>query len=313
MYGQSSKENFTILWESPDSETVLSFPDSSTECCVSLPVLAESTRTNDLYNDSHGIIFFWNKAFISATLWLQKQVSGVWTDLEELDVNTWSTNLTSYDPTVFGFFENRYGQKAIGYQLDWQKVLDDKGEGTYRIKSVGSTLISGDEIEKYSLEFCLLEYTHDRADETVRINFWQNGNIGDSENDKLKIDFGTLNWFNQIRLPGAKFGFDTSQFEQTFTKYQNGQMKWTADNQVEEYILKTGRYDNELHRFIKTRVLQADEISITDYNISNATRHFNRFVIRAGNYEPVWSDFSNLAPVEIKFQQAYQNLTHKRK
>lgn len=273
-----------------------------------MPVLAETVHTNDLFNDQTSPIFFWGTGFSTATLILQKYESGSWTDKETLNVNTWGT---AY---AYGFFENMNGDKAIGYALNWRDVLidGDLGEGNYRFKSVGTKLIGGGTVTKYSFEYCLKEYTVYRADETVRIDWWMSGNFGDVENDELKADYGNLNWYNSIRLPSAVFGFDISSSEKTFVKYQNGQQVWLTDSQVEEYKLKMGRYDQELHRFIKVQIMQSDRMRITDYNIQNPTRHQNRYVIMTGNYEPEWQMWSMTANVEVTMQQMYQNHNKKR-
>ena len=309
LYGQAVKQDVKIIRSNPVGASPLEFESTTQDCCVILPVFAEEVLTNNYYNDNTSPLFFWNNAITTADLYLQKKVNGSWTDVANLLLSTWGV------PYAFGFFTNIYNEKAIGCAVQWKLVLNDVslGEGNYRIRSTGTLLIGGTFTTKYSFEYCLKKYTPDRADNTVRISWWTNGQIGDPEDDRLKIDFGIINWFNQIRLPDAVFGYDTSTYEREFVRYQNGQQKWLQDIQVEEYLLKSGRYDNALHRFIKIMILQADEIKITDYSIDNPVNHQDRNVIPASNYEPIWTFGSMLSPVEIKFQQAYQNHIHKRK
>lgn len=307
--GQAIKENAYLIRENPITQTPLEFTQEMSECCVNMPVLAETVFTNSLFNDTSSPLFFWGAGFSTATLVLQKRESGVWVDKETLDVADWGT------PYAFGFFVNQYNQSAIGYELNWADVLNDVdlGEGNYRFKSVGTLRIGSGTVSKYSFEYCLSKYTADRADETVRIDWWQSGSFGDRDDDQLRQDYGDLNWHNSIRLPGAIFGFDTSpEFEETRTKYQNGESIWLRSSQVESYTLKAGRYDQTLHKYIKVEILQADKISITDYTIANPTRHQNKFVILSGGYEPKWTIGSMTANVEVKFLQHYQNFNHKR-
>lgn len=287
-------------------ETPLDFSETTSDCCIKLPVLAETVFTSNYFNDITAPLFFWGPGFSTADLKLQKYTSGAWADTATLNVSTWGTAYT------YGFFTNIYSEKAIGYKLQWKLVLAAFGEGNYRIKSTGTRLIGGALISKYSFEFCLSEYTANRADETVRFEWYLNGTIGNPEKDSTKRDYGTLNWYNQFRLPDSKFGWDSSPFEHEFVKYQNGKKTWLKDSQVEEYLLKIGRMDNSIHRYIKIDVLQADEINITDYNIFNANRHQSREVIHIGSYEPNWDTGSLLADVEVKFAQRYQNHIHKR-
>jgi len=305
--GQSIGQRFYMLRDNPVGATPLEFDSTNNDCCFVLPVLAETIYSNDLYNDFTSAIFFWNTSFTTAVLKLQKYENGAWGDVATLSGSTYGT---AY---AFGFWYNMYNQNAIGYKLQWKLVLAALGEGNYRFKCSSTPLFGAAEQIKYSFEYCLKAYTPYRADGTVRIDWKLNGNLGDIEDDTLKRDFGTLDWLNSIRLSDSMFGFDKSPtHEKEYVKYQNGNMKWLNDSQVEEYILKTGRFPNELHRFIKLDILQADEIKVTDYNIDNPTKHMERLVSWNGGYEPNWAFGTLLAPVEISFQQAYQNFNHKR-
>lgn len=300
------KQKFVLIKDSPGGVPVTVVASVNLDkCCFELPALAELSFTSEFKNDKHSAIFFWNNGFVSAEMKLQRFENGAWSDGILLSDNTYGINF------AYGFYETIYKEKAQGYLLDWNLTLAIDGEGNYRIKATGTT-IAGALVEQYSMDFCLKTYTEARADRTVRIDWWLNGNLGNLLNDSLKRDFGALNWFNSIRLPESKFGNDTSSYERTFVKYQNGKQIWTKDVQIEEYSLRTGRFTNELHRFIKIDILQADDIRITDYNTENAVTHQNKFVIVSGNYEPKWIDGSMFASVEVKFQQAYQNFEHRR-
>lgn len=307
-YGQAIKQRVYLIKTNPITDDPLEFERRELNCCVPLRVLAESVFTNELFNDISSPLFFWGAGFSTANLILQEKINGSWTDAKTLNVSTWGT------PYAFGFFTNIYGENAIGYELNWKDVLNhvDLGEGNYRFKSVGTLLIGGGTVTKYSFEYCLSTYTAERADDTVRIDWWMSGNFGDPENDQLKKDYGTLNWHNSMRLPGAVFGFDGSTYEKNYVKYQNGKQVWLQDSQVEEYVLKMGRYDQALHKYIKTEIFQSDEIKITDYNINNPTRHQNKYVILASDYKPNWTFGNMTALVEVTLKQAYQNLNHKR-
>lgn len=304
--GEVIYQRFYLISEDVSAVSPLPLTSNSGECCFVLPVFGETVVTDDLYNDFSSPLFFWGNGFSTANLVLQKYVNGAWADQDDLDNNTYGTYY------AFGFWYNSYQQSAVGYNLEWRLVLAAFGEGNYRVKSVGTPLITGSGVTKYSLEYCLKEYKEHRADNTVRIDYLLNGIMGDPEDDRKRKDFGVINWSASVRLPDSVFGYDTSSTEKEYVKYQNGEMKWLRDSQIEEYMLKTGRFPNEVHSLIKKEILQADEIKITDFNINNPTRHKERYVIFNGGYEPDWAYGTMLAPVEIKFQQAYQNLTHKR-
>ncbi len=310
--GQSIGETFYMLRDNPYVVPPLSFTDEiSASCCFALPALAEiGDKTNDLFNDYHCPLFFWGNGFQTANLKLQKNINGEWTDILTLTDNGYG------EYHEFGFFVDRYLNSAIGYTLDWNLVLnsgaDNFGEGNYRIKSTGTPTFGIETVEKFSFEFCLKKYTEARADKTVRISWYNNGTKGDPEDDRKKKDFGTLNWFNQIRLPNASFGSDTSDFTEEFVKYQTGFMDWTEDSQTEKYKMELKGYPNEIHRYVKIDILQSDNIIISDYNTRNPTPHTNKEVRRIGNYEPNYVEGALKSSVEISFQQAFQNLIKKR-
>jgi hypothetical protein len=308
--GEAIKEDFLIIKSkviSPRSvgNVVYDAENPVPECCFELTVLAELVYTSAYFNDKTAFSFDWNNGFSTAVMVLQKSVNGSWVNKATL------TDYALGTYYAFGFYTTIYSEKKIGFLLDWASVLSGFDEGIYRVKCTGTPII-GDPVIVYSPNYSLLKYTTHRADATVRIEWWKNGNAGNQYDDSLKTDFGTLNWYNQIRLYDSKFGNDTSTFERTYIKYQNGKKTWTNDQQIEEYVLKTGRFNNELHRFIKIDILQADEIRVTDYNSENANEHIDRWVIPSSNYEPRWLDGSKFAPVEVKFQQLYQNHEHKR-
>lgn len=308
--GEAIRQNFTLIQNSVSKSLteadILTPISPANECCPdNLLALAELGFTNEFYNDKHAPTFDWNNNFISAVMYLQKFVGGEW-------VNVATLNNTTYGKySAFGFYNTIYTEKKIGYEIDWALVLSNNGEGNYRVKCTG-TAINGATIDKYSLEFNLLTYTADRAERTVRLEWWLNGNLGDPNNDLIKRDFGVLNWYNQIRLPDSKFGWDENETTREFYKIQDGKQVWTKNSDVEIYTLKTCRLPNEVRRFFKYDLLNGSEIRITDFNSDNATSHVNRYVKPQGGFKPNYVDGSKIASVEMKFEQLYQNNDHKR-
>jgi hypothetical protein len=308
--GVAIKQDFRIIRNGPakslSPSDILTPISASGECCVtSLIALAEDISTSPFYNDSHGFTFDWNNNFVSATMFLQKFTDGAWADSVELTDNTYGT---MYD---FGHYFTNYDENKIGYLIDWALVKGAFGEGNYRVKSIGTTM-TATTVDKFSLEFELMAYTADRADRSVRVEWWLNGNLGDQTNDLIKRDFGTLNWYNQVRIKDSKFGWDENDVTREFVKYQPGNKVWTKNSVVESYTLKCPRLTNEVRRFFAYDILQGDEIRITDFNVDNATEHVNRYVIPSGGMKPNYVDGSNIASVEFKFDQMYQNNEHKR-
>jgi len=155
-------------------------------------------------------------------------------------------------------------------------------------------------------------YTPDRANGTVRLSYIQNGIIGDIFDFKATKDFAALDWFNQIRIP-AFFGNETATYEREFVEYTNRQRVWITDQQEKEFSLNTKRLPAIIHNVLKTEVLQADRIIVTDYNKNNADTFVDICVRGNSDYEPQWNESrSKLASVELKFILEYNTFRKKR-
>lgn len=304
MIGEATKQEFIMILDDPNVITTVLQADAHTlDCCYDNLALAEiGAITDDLFNDKHSLYAVINKSFVDATMWLRNEVTEI--DIALTD-DTYGTFF------ALGFYVTNFNEQAIGYLLDWNKVINLEGVGNYSIVCK-ATNINAVEIEFKSMSFCLKKYMPHIADGTVRLDWNMNGNIGSKYNDEKRIDYGFNNWYNSIRLQNSIFGFDTSAYEREFVKYQNGNKVWLKDSQIEEYELSIGGVPNEVHRFLKTEMFQSDDLTITDYNKMNATKHVKKVVIANSNYEPKWVAGSNLASVSLKFQQRTQNFIKKR-
>ena len=302
--GQAIKQDFVILSKSQDQQTIL-ITKQQEECCFELPALAEEVETSELRNDKHSVIWFFGQLFTGAEMILERHNGADFAEVDVLDSNTYGTF------SAFGFFTNKFGEKAIGYQLNWRAVLLAWGEGDYRIK-VEATPEIGAAFEDYSFNFCLKKYTEPRADMTTRISWNRNGQFGDIAQDERNNDFGTLNWFNQIRLPSSFFGRPTNDQEKKFTKYAGGNEIWTTDIRVEKYLWLGYSYPAFMHNYLSRNVTAGDDITITDYNLTNPNQFVNKKVVYESNYAPDWLDDVDKANIELTFKQEFQNLVKKR-
>ena len=305
--GEAIKQDFKIIKNNPSGDLVeLDLPKSTVnDCCFTIPVFAKSTGGDNYINDQSSVLWFYDAGFTDAVLNLQKYENGSWSEVANLNNDTYGT----YYP--FGFEVNDKEENLLGYLINWQLILAGLGAGTYRVQTEETTVL-GDIVNRFSLEWCLQEYTDNRANYTTRIDWYNTGIIGSTTNDKDTRDFGSLNWFNQVRLPDTTFGEDTATYEREYVRYQNGQQVWLQDNSVEEYTLKTGRFPSYLHKLIKFDLLQAERILITNYDADAPVQHTDKEVIPSSNYEPNYFRGSKLADVVVTFQQAYQNHQHKR-
>jgi hypothetical protein len=202
---------------------------------------------------------------------------------------------------AFGFKPN-----YVGYKLEWYKVLSAFGEGVYKVGIFTTDAVLGN-ITKYSNEFCLLEYRPDRAEQTVVIEWVQNGTLGSIDDDKIKFNYLQQNWTNQIRLPGY-FGYPETSYKKEEVQYSNGVREWTFDEQEPIYKLKIKRIPSNIHKILQLNVIQSDRATITDYNSNNADSYIKKEVIFESEYKPRWKPLmSKLADVELSCRQRYNN------
>jgi len=310
--GTAFKQDFIQLRQDPATGRSSSIPAGVLElpniCCFELPALAETSFTNVFNNDKHGYLYFWPDTVQSATLVLQRiNPQGVYATVVTITDSTLGT-FTDFSTQTGG---NIFGDKIIGIELDWALVLVAHGEGTYRVISVGTT-IEGDDLTRVQLEFCLKEWAEHLAEQTIRIDWFLSGNVGNIDFDDQKWDYGSLDWFNQIRLPESQFGEDESEKESEYVKYQNGRQTKLRDSDVESYVLRTNPLPRLVHDWISKNLRFGDTILISDFNPSNPTPHTDKSVISTGGYKPSWQRNALKAQVEMTFDQSFQNHNHKR-
>lgn len=320
--GDVCKSTFTRVYEPSAKIERLDIPlFSQKECCFKLPVFAEPLIvTDDAKNDIHSVLKFYDKnLYLGVLMVLQKYENGDWVDT----ANLFSDNYGKF--YNFGFAANTENNLFfVGYRIEWQKVLDEFGEGTYRVK-FNEFQVGGIETESfYDFEFCLRNYMPYRADRTVRFSFYTKGYRGDFQDDLTIWDFTNVakyveifegnfdGWFNQMRLPDSWFGDNRSEYEREYIRYSNGQQVWVQDEQIEKYSFHSGMFPSLLHDYIKTNIIQADRITVNDYNSKNPNVIVNRAIKPDGGYEPSWN-YNNLkAMVSVDFVQEYQNRRKKR-
>jgi len=304
MAGNVGFEIFKLIKENPIPEVpTLDLPANTLfSCCsdFSLKVLA-TTDTNDEYkNDRSSFIYWFDPVVSAAVLVLQRYQNG---DYEQVALLNDATYGTAY---LYGFFTNVDGDKFVGYQLDWKEVLIAFGEGSYRVVCK-ITLSYGGTGEKASNEFCLKTYSPILADVTVRLEYYLNGITADIDFDYKRKNFGELNWFNQLRLPGF-FGYPSSEYETTTIMYNDGQQPFVEDNMVEEYNLMLKPLPYFVHNILKTDFMMADSAFVTDYNSRNNSTFVKKQVIKKSGYAPKWSMLrAMLAPIELKFNPYFNN------
>jgi len=218
-------------------------------------------------------------------------------EIAQLNDSTYGTYYPTFSfPIIQGytFLQSRY----VGYKLEWQKVLNLHGVGTYKIKQK-TTFPDLTVEEECSCFFELLQYSNSFADETVRIETTQNGYIiGEG------LDYTNINWTEQIRIPGF-FGNKQRRLEQDNYLDKNRRTTQIQDSLIHEFTLEPYFWPDCLRDQIDS-ILLANEILISDYNIDNTDDLKNISVIPT-TIETEYFGKSNKAADEIKFEERRKN------
>lgn len=207
---------------------------------------------------------------------------------------------------AFGFTQLGV-QKYIAYKVEWYKVLQAFGDGIYQISlSITDAMLGNTEV--YSDEYKLCEYRPDRAEQTIRLDWWTSGTIGDYNDYELRKNYSTLNWHNQLRL-GGFFGYPTPELTTEYVRYWNGDNAWTKTELNEVFSIKTKRIPFYIYQILTKEVMFSDSCTITDYNSKNNASWID-FEIKfdSGVQKPNWKPLvSKLADIEMLCSPRYNN------
>ncbi|MES2382476.1 MAG: hypothetical protein V4538_15620 [Bacteroidota bacterium] len=300
-------QNVTLIPTNPIDETTIVLPAERLNCCSDLVwrVLADVNTNEELKNDVNSFIKWYNKDIVDTAI-----VSLVQSDGTIIPLTGDSTYGTPYDygfEIIPGVTKNGYNESAVAYVIDWKKILTELGEDTYYIQFDATTIFGGTD-SKQSETYCLKQYTLERANGTVRIEYYTNGLLGRNDNDKKLNDYLSANWYNQHRFDGV-FHYVNSAYKTDEIVYSNGLSEFVELEQTPEYTLKLKPIPVFKHDILRTDILMSDQKLITDYNTRNIDNYFQKQVINTGGYEPQWHPLqSKLASVELKFKQAFNNL-----
>jgi len=280
-------------------DSILVFPDLPInenpfkKCCYKNLVLADPVDPDTFKNDTKGVLKSFPKSY-TAVMELEKYTSGAWAKVADLNTDALGTYYAQG-------FATKGNNDLIGYSISWQAVLLAHSTGKYRVKFDLST------IELYSEEFCLEVFSTRAADQTVRIDYKLDSVIG-SEFSQSTRDFAGIDWWTQIRLNDAIFGYKKGPIEVEASRYQDGFERTVGKEYNEEYLLIIKRLPFALHDLLVYDILQADEIKITDYNSrNNSGSYINKEVEITGSYEPNYRGTRQQPSVELTFKDRYTN------
>ena len=270
------------------------------------PVFADLTTTDPYFNDTSTFIINFNAWYslgFTTTITLQQLIAGVWTDVAVLNDNTYGT----YIPYNTYYLLPSY----TGYIINWYNVLDEQGEGIYRIKFE----IEGRKIDEclVSEAFCLKAFDCFDASKTVKFEATLfGGYIGHAINPAILINLCGFTFTDSIRFKGF-FGYEKAEYERKNVEYNNGIIYKIRDEVIKQFILFTGKIPKSTHDRFKAYGLMADKQLVSDYNYNNPDYQIKRKgVVCDGGYEPLWVQNSRRAKVKVAFKEDQQNLIRRR-
>lgn len=310
-YGEAVRRDFTVLFEERiPLVTSTGVITPKEDCCFQLKVYADLLSDDPLRNDTSQFIDFLTREVNLSNLYFEQYnfTTGNWDfkfliDFDNNDHGVWfpqyrQINQTNPEPTY-----NNLGERLSGYHVDWKSILNDYGEGTYRIRS-SSAKTASPFVDVTSAEYCLRQYTPLRVAGSVRFEGSLTGYRQNLENDNKITDYSPIKWDFQIRVPDAFFGLNTEILTKEYTEYNDRSRVWIKDETLDKYIFITGKYPEWLHKELKYHYFKSDNLKVTDYNSGNANTIINLPITRSGPYDPNYQKGELKTKCEIEFERA---------
>lgn len=285
-------------------------------CPYDLKVFASLDNDLDLENDKSDFLYFGDPLVSNIQFTLQKNLdscsSGTWSDVVTIS----GSNYGQYFP--FGKsldflntdFTDEFNKKYTGLMLNWKNVLTDFGTGLYRMKITYTDTSEVDSIVYDNRLFCLSNYHCSLADKTVRIETVNVGLRG-SLSDRLNYTDYSTGWNGQVRLDGI-LRYRESTYNTEYSVYGQGMLnvqKPYIDEQKPKFTLSLKQIPGWMQWYVSTKILQADSIIVTDYNLSNDHGLIQMPLIKDGAFSPVDNKLANpLSSVTIPMAYANDNL-----
>jgi len=298
--GQKSKIVYALVSTgTAKSLDIVGCESSINDCDYITPVMANDSG-NLLENDRSSFLGMFQDWTTSAVFVLQKQIGGTYIDQVTITDDTYG----EWFPQ--GSFPSKL--KYAGFIAYWNQIKSGFGEGIFRMKVTEINPLEPSGIIKYSMPFCLKEFTCTTPENTVRFDWTNTKKLGNISNDKEILDFGDIVWPSQLRIPNSIFGYPKSAYETEEIQHTNGQFETVVDKQTETYQLTLGRIPSYIHDILKTNALMSGTLQITDYSSNNPASILQKDVKKKSGYEPRWTKTNKCAPVTLELEPRYNNL-----
>jgi len=187
----------------------------------------------------------------------------------------------------------------VGFIADWKKIFDAFGGGQYYFE-FKETVFSRDFVTE-SVKYQVSNYTDEKALNTVRLRFIQNGIIEDG------LDYTGLNWITEIRI-GGKMKYNSPILTLDNYQTENRTVRQIQDKSIENFELETYFIPSKIgDLFVKNGVL-ANNALITNYDPFSYKQYidfpvlFTEITDFKGNYKT-----NNLASFVFTLEERLQN------
>lgn len=168
----------------------------------------------------------------------------------------------------------QYDDSTVEFIVDWSKISNELGFGTYDLKIIRNYL--GSERVQNFKTFLVLPFDSETADDTIRIKRKINGIL---ENF---ADFKDYNIESQIRLRG-QLNLTGIVTEVNTNPNANREQVQVHDREYNEYTLTINGINDDYYDLLVNNYLMSDIIEISDYNLMN--KDFRNLRLRKESYE----------------------------
>lgn len=277
-----------------------------------LPVFADLSCTDTYHNDVNQWVFQYASNYnpiANGDFHLQKLISGTYQDVATLNNNTLGIPFTTVGTCDLPL---NYG----GYQINWNLVLQNLGEGTYKFTVTGIARDKSSYCFK-SPPFCLKQFECNATSGTVKFETNNSGGtFGSVTTQGLSWSFccldnngnsSPLTYNDSIRFFGF-FGYEAADFTRNEIKYATGEIKKIRDEAIKNFTLKSSQLPLWFHQRFYSYALMSDQLYVSDYNLNNSDYNLKHFwIVADSNYAPKYFGYTRYTKVlDIKFKEGQQ-------
>lgn len=225
--------------------------------------------------DFNSFLFEFSQSSVNADFRLFKLVNNVFVQISVLSA---AEGLKYNLGTITGY------PLYAGYLIDWEKVFNLYGKGTYQFQVYNSTS-PAESLKSYP--FILEEDNCELKDGTIRlegvqVGKYNNFNYTKDNEESFDYDLYNLEWFDSCRYYG-KIVPTTLKEEIEELKYANARSESYFTEGTQEYDMNIFKATYELYKRISHYALKGKDIKVTNDNLDRETNLIQRNILGTGS------------------------------